>query len=37
LGGNGPWVEKRENVLDGGIGVPEGCMVEQVHMVGAIG
>jgi acid phosphatase len=33
LGGNGPWIEKVDGVVDGGIGVPEGCNVEQVHMV----
>ncbi|KAF2873028.1 3-phytase B precursor [Massariosphaeria phaeospora] len=33
LGGNGPWVEKVIDVVDGGIGVPEGCEVEQVHMM----
>lgn len=34
LGGNGPWVEKVHTVVEGGIAVPEGCEVEQVHMVG---
>ncbi|KAF2177172.1 hypothetical protein K469DRAFT_720857 [Zopfia rhizophila CBS 207.26] len=34
LGGNGPWVEKVVDVVDGGIAVPQGCEVEQVHMVG---
>jgi hypothetical protein len=34
LGGNGPWVEKVVDVVDGGIAIPEGCEVEQVHMVG---
>jgi acid phosphatase len=34
LGGNGPWVEKIVDIVDGGIAVPEGCQVEQVHMVG---
>ncbi|KAF2036313.1 phosphoglycerate mutase-like protein [Setomelanomma holmii] len=33
LGGNGPWVEKVIDVVDGGIAVPEGCHVEQVHMM----
>jgi acid phosphatase len=33
LGGNGPWVERIIDVVDGGIAVPEGCQVEQVHMV----
>jgi acid phosphatase len=36
LGGNGPWVEKVIDVVDGGIAVPEGCVVEQVHMVGHV-
>jgi hypothetical protein len=34
LGGNGPWIEKVDGVVSGGIGVPKGCRVEQVHMVG---
>lgn len=34
LGGNGPWVEKVHNVVEGGIAVPASCRVEQVHMVG---
>lgn len=34
LGGNGPWVEKVIDVVDGGIAVPKGCAVEQMHMVG---
>lgn len=34
LGGNGPWVEKVVDVVDGGISLPGGCEVEQVHMVG---
>lgn len=34
LGGNGPWVEKVIDVVEGGIAVPDGCHVEQVHMVG---
>lgn len=33
LGGNGPWIEKIDRVVQGGIGVPDGCVVEQVHMV----
>lgn len=35
LGGNGPWVEMiDEEKLDlGGIQPPEGCFVDQVHMV----
>lgn len=34
LGGNGPWIEKVDGVVEGGIAAPEGCKVEQVHMVG---
>ena len=33
LGGVGPWVEKTIDVVEGGISVPNGCEVEQVHMV----
>lgn len=33
LGGNGPWVEKVIDVVEGGISEPGGCRVEQVHMV----
>jgi hypothetical protein len=36
LGGNGPWVEKVVDVVESGIAVPEGCEVEQVHMVGGV-
>lgn len=33
LGGNGPWIEKVDGIVEGGIGPPESCQVEQVHMV----
>ncbi|KAI9787879.1 MAG: acid phosphatase pho5 [Peltula sp. TS41687] len=33
LGGNGPWIEKVDGVVAGGVAPPEGCAVEQVHMV----
>ncbi|KAF2737578.1 phosphoglycerate mutase-like protein [Polyplosphaeria fusca] len=33
LGGNGPWVEKIESVVEGGIAPPDGCDVTQVHMM----
>ncbi|KAF2810248.1 phosphoglycerate mutase-like protein [Mytilinidion resinicola] len=33
LGGNGPWIEKTEGVVEGGVGPPKGCVVEQVHMM----
>lgn len=35
LGGNGPWVEKIDGVVEGGIQVPEDCEVDMVHMVGS--
>lgn len=33
LGGNGPWVEKVIDIVDSGIAIPNGCEVEQVHMM----
>lgn len=33
LGGNGPWVEKVIDVVEGGVATPKGCEVVQVHMV----
>ncbi|KAK7536406.1 3-phytase B precursor [Phyllosticta citribraziliensis] len=33
LGGNGPWVEKVDGVVQGAVVVPDGCEVEQVHMM----
>lgn len=33
LGGNGPWIPKVENVVEGGIDPPDGCEVDMVHMV----
>lgn len=33
VGGNGPWIQKIDGVVEGGIGPPEGCVVEQIHMV----
>lgn len=33
LGGNGPWVEKVDGVVESGIQVPAGCEVDMVHMV----
>ena len=33
LGGNGPWVEKVEDVVAGGISLPYGCEVDQIHMM----
>ena len=33
LGGNGPWIPKVSGVVEGGIDPPEGCTVDQIHMV----
>lgn len=34
LGGNGPWIEKIDGDSESlGIAPPEGCLVDQVHMV----
>jgi hypothetical protein len=32
-GGNGPWIQKFDGVLDGGIELPEGCQVDMAHGV----
>lgn len=34
LGGNGPWIPKRTDILNHTIDAPSGCRIEQVHMVG---
>lgn len=36
LGGNGPWIPKVDGVYGDELSIPEGCHIEQVHMVGAI-
>lgn len=33
LGGNGPWIEKVDGVVDGSMKVPGGCEVDMVHMM----
>lgn len=33
LGGNGPWIEKIDDVVEGGIRAPDGCEVDMVHML----
>lgn len=33
LGGNGPWIPKVDNIVGNGTEPPEGCWVDQVHMV----
>lgn len=33
LGGNGPWIQNTHRVIDGEFDAPEGCKVEQVHML----
>ncbi|KAI4721719.1 phosphoglycerate mutase-like protein [Aureobasidium sp. EXF-10727] len=35
LGGNGPWIPKVDGIFGDELSVPEGCQIEQVHMVGA--
>ena len=34
LGGNGPWIPKVDGVCEDDLSMPEGCHVEQVHVVG---
>lgn len=34
LGGNGPWIEKSSENHGSSIAPPEGCSVDQVHLVG---
>ena len=33
VGGNGPWIQKKEGTVEEGIEPPRDCKVEQVHMV----
>ncbi|KZF20862.1 phosphoglycerate mutase-like protein [Xylona heveae TC161] len=33
LGGNGPWIQKKDGVISRNIAAPESCEVEQVHMM----
>ena len=33
LGGNGPWIQKFDGILEENIEPPSGCEIEQVHMV----
>ena len=33
LGGNGPWIQMLDGVVERDIAPPTGCQVEQVHMV----
>lgn len=35
LGGNGPWIPKVDGIYGDELSIPEGCHIEQVHMVGA--
>jgi len=35
LGGNSPWIQKVDGVVDTDCNTPPGCRVDQVHMVGA--
>lgn len=34
LGGNSPWIPKTTGLASSNISVPDGCRVDQVHMVG---
>jgi hypothetical protein len=34
LGGNGPWIPKVDGPFADDLSIPEGCKIEQVHMVG---
>ena len=34
MGGNSPWVQKTEEVVNGSVDIPPGCRIDQVHMVG---
>lgn len=36
LGGNGPWIPKVDGPFGDELSLPEGCKIEQVHMVGTI-
>jgi acid phosphatase len=36
LGGNGPWVQKVDGVITNELAPPEGCEVQQVHMVSGL-
>lgn len=36
LGGNGPWIPKVDGVYGDDLSIPEGCRIEQVHMVRAL-
>ncbi|CCX06869.1 Similar to 3-phytase B; acc. no. P34754 [Pyronema omphalodes CBS 100304] len=33
LGGNGPWIDRLDGVVDGGVAVPSGCEVDMVHLM----
>lgn len=33
IGGNGPWIRKKDGTVEEDIEPPRGCKVEQVHMV----
>lgn len=36
LGGNGPWIENTGEDADPNLATPEGCSVDQVHLVGSL-
>lgn len=33
LGGNSPWIQKIDDVVEGGFDPPKGCAVDMIHMV----
>ena len=33
LGGNGPWVQKIDDIVEGGLAVPTGCELDMIHLV----
>jgi len=37
LGGNGPWIQKRNGVVANDTTPPDDCTVQQVHMVSILG
>lgn len=33
LGGNGPWIPRVDDVVEGGVEIPDGCKIDMIHMV----
>jgi hypothetical protein len=36
LGGNGPWIPRKDGPFGDELRIPEGCQIEQMHVVGAM-